>query len=149
MFQINGRPIVCSFSLFLLCSTFVIATVIVAMGWGYVCVEQRLLTGPISIPEILRVNMERGAKMEWFLHGITLKDTEENLSQCHFVHYKAHRNCSGREPGPPRWLTAWAMTRPLFPILQQLSPNCTLQGHGRTIPPPPIPHGSKSPVQRC
>jgi hypothetical protein len=31
------------------------------------------------------------------------RDSEKNLSQCHFVNHKSHMNCSGREPGPPQW----------------------------------------------
>jgi hypothetical protein len=31
-----------------------------------------------------------------------LKKSEENLSQCHFVHYKSHMDWPGLVPGPPR-----------------------------------------------
>jgi hypothetical protein len=41
------------------------------------------------------------------------KNSEKNLSQCHFVNHKSHTDWPGREPGPPRWwgrrLTTWAM----------------------------------------
>jgi hypothetical protein len=31
------------------------------------------------------------------------KNSEKNLSQCHFVHQKFHMDWPGCEPGPPRW----------------------------------------------
>jgi hypothetical protein len=31
------------------------------------------------------------------------KNSERNVSQCHFVHHKSQMNWLGREPGPPRW----------------------------------------------
>jgi hypothetical protein len=30
------------------------------------------------------------------------KDSEKNLSQCHFVHHKSHMDWPGREAGQPR-----------------------------------------------
>jgi hypothetical protein len=31
------------------------------------------------------------------------KQSEKNLSQCHFVHNKSHMDRAGIEPGPPLW----------------------------------------------
>jgi hypothetical protein len=31
------------------------------------------------------------------------KNSEKNLSQCHFVYHKSHMDWPGRQPGPPRW----------------------------------------------
>jgi hypothetical protein len=38
--------------------------------------------------------------VEWKLRGET-EVLGENLSQCHFVHYKSHMTWPGLEPGPP------------------------------------------------
>jgi hypothetical protein len=41
----------------------------------------------------------------------TLKNPVKKMSR-HFVHHQSQIDCSGLKPGPPRWLTAWAMARP-------------------------------------
>jgi hypothetical protein len=57
------------------------------------------LTGPLSIPQMIRVNMEQ----RWNdTDRGKPKDSEKSLFQCHFVHHKSHVDCPGREPGPLR-----------------------------------------------
>jgi hypothetical protein len=41
--------------------------------------------------------------VEWYIDRGKPKNSEKNLSQCHFFHHKFHMDWPGREPGPPRW----------------------------------------------
>jgi hypothetical protein len=50
------------------------------------------------------------------------KNSEKNLSQCHFVNHKSHMDWPGRKPGPPRRLTTWAMARPFYSLNVRHSP---------------------------
>jgi hypothetical protein len=47
---------------------------------------------------------------------VKYKNSEKNLSQCHFVHHNFHMDWSGRETAlrleRDWWLTAWAIARP-------------------------------------
>jgi hypothetical protein len=62
-----------------------------------VSVELRPLTGPLSNPPIIWVNM----KQRWNdMDRGKPKNSEKNLSECHFVHYKSNMVCPEREPGP-------------------------------------------------
>jgi hypothetical protein len=57
-------------------------------------------TGPIVHPS--HDMSEYGTAVEWSWQG-KQKDSNRNLSQCHFVHHKFYMDCSGLEPGPPQW----------------------------------------------
>jgi hypothetical protein len=71
----------------------------VTMGWDHVCVELQPLMGPLSIPQMIH---EWIWMVEWYWQG-KLKDSEKNLSQCHFSHYRSHMDWPGCKPGPPWW----------------------------------------------
>jgi hypothetical protein len=69
--------------------------------------------GPIVHPQVITwVNIEQ--RWDDTDRG-KLKDSEKNLSQCHFVHNKSHMDWPGREPGSlvlrSQRLTTWAMAR--------------------------------------
>jgi hypothetical protein len=69
---------------------------IVAIGWVFVSVELRPLTGPLSSTHVIH-------EWIWSSGGCDVdrgkpKDSEKNLSQCHSVHHKSHMDCPGREP---------------------------------------------------
>jgi hypothetical protein len=78
------------------------ATLLMSTGWDCVS-ELRQPTGLLFIPEVKgykSVSMES----EWNdIARVKPKNSEDNLSQCHSVHYKSHMNCPTRYPGPPRW----------------------------------------------
>jgi hypothetical protein len=59
------------------------------------------INGPIAhLQNDMRVNME-----QWwnYIDRGKPKDSEKNLSQCHFVHQKSHFYWPGCEPGPAQW----------------------------------------------
>jgi hypothetical protein len=43
------------------------------------------------------------ATVKWYVNREIPKNSEKNLSHCHFVHHKSHTDWPGREPAPPRW----------------------------------------------
>jgi hypothetical protein len=81
------------------------------MGQDYVSVLLQPLTGYVLSPGD-RLNMEPG------LNGSDRekpKDSEKNLSQCHFANLKSHMDRPGSEPGTPRWEARdWLTARPEF-----------------------------------
>jgi hypothetical protein len=76
-------------------------------GGVFISVELQLLTGSFFSPQVInlragytQVNME-----QWWNdtdRGKLEKNSEKNLSQCHFVHHKFHMDYPGCKPGPPQ-----------------------------------------------
>jgi hypothetical protein len=69
------------------------------MGCDYVS-ELLPLTDTLFIPKMIYEYGER--RWNDTDRGKT-KNSEKNLSQCHFVHHKYHKDWPKREPGTPRW----------------------------------------------
>jgi hypothetical protein len=68
------------------------------------------------------------ATVEWWWQGKP-KNSEKNLSQCHFAHHKPYADWPGREPGLAvrgRRLTAWAMVLTYITTAPARSPEVTV-----------------------
>jgi hypothetical protein len=57
----------------------------------------------ISILRIPQIIWVWRVTVVWYVDRRKPKNSEKNLSQCHFVHHKSHMDWPGCEPGPPRW----------------------------------------------
>jgi hypothetical protein len=78
------------------------ASLFMSMGWECVS-ELRPTTGLFFIPQMV---CEYG-ELRWNnTDRENTKNSEKDLSQCHFVLHKSHTDWSGRELGPPRWESA-------------------------------------------
>jgi hypothetical protein len=74
----------------------------------YCCDGARLClcgTGPLAGPlSILQMIIWKNIEQQWNdTNRGKPKDSEINLSQCHFVHQKSNMDWPKREPGTPRW----------------------------------------------
>jgi hypothetical protein len=76
----------------------VLLLLFISQGWDCAS-ELRSQTSPLLIPQII---YEYG-KPRWNdTDRRKPKNSEKDVSQCHFVHHKSHMEWPASEPGPPR-----------------------------------------------
>jgi hypothetical protein len=71
---------------------------LISIGWDYVS-ELLPLTDMLLIPRWYEFGEGRWNDID----RRKQKNSEKNLSQCHFFHHKSHMHWTGRESVPPHW----------------------------------------------